>query len=135
MRTLGRVFGRTVALLLVAGVFLGAAAASATAGVEHYCAGDWPAKWACSGSTGHNNQTIYVEIVTNHTGCADIASYPYGGGSWYNPDLNYWDDWACTAGSGTNGGYAAVSGGTVYGGIRNPNASTTDHVSDAHVSW
>jgi hypothetical protein len=135
MRSVGRVCRRALGLLLVSGVFFGIASGNAVAGVQHYCAGDWPAKWACSGSQGFTNNTIYVEIVTNHTGCADIAWAPYGGGSWYNPPLSYWYDWACTAGSGTNGGYASVSGGTAYGGIRNPNTSTTDHVYDAHVSW
>lgn len=106
-------------------------APSAFAGTDHYCQGNLPAGWSCAGGNAHTGR-LYVEIITNHTGCAALA-FGYGG---YNsrPLADNTLLVACTSGRGTNGG---TRQGTTpaHGAVFNPNSRTTDYIYDAHISY
>ena len=113
------------------GLLLCVLVAAAVAGTTHYCSGNLSAGWSCADGNAHSGG-LYVEITTDHTGCAALA-YGYGG---YNgsPTSDNTQFVACTNGSGTNGGtrIGVVNG---HGAVANPNAMTTDSVSDAHITW
>lgn len=125
-RTMG-IVGAVVASLALLASATGAIAS------EHYCVGNLQAKWACAHGNAHTVDKAYVEIITNHTGCAGLGT-GFGG---YKPPVVYAEDFtsvACTNGSGTSGG-TRISINGAHGAVYNPNSSTTDYVYDAHISW
>jgi hypothetical protein len=127
---------RRLALAVAAGLCAcGIWAGSANAAVEHYCQGaSLLAGWLCSGSQPHQG-TASVWVTSNHTACATVALGIYAGGTTGSPNGAYFSVVACTNGSGTYGGSVGLGSGTnYYGGVWNPNQSTTDNISDAHIS-
>lgn len=115
--------------LVVAGALAAVAPSLAAAGTEHYCAGGLSAGWRCASGNAHSVNSMYVEVVTDHTACAAVG-WGFGG---YSPSGSV-SLVACTSGSGTMGGWRnAVSDG--HGAVYNPNGSTTDYIYDAHASW
>jgi hypothetical protein len=110
-----------------------ALAAPATAGVEHYCEGaDLPAGWSCASTNAHTG-AVYVDIQTNHTGCAGVA-LGYGG---YNsaPTGDNTLAEACTNGAGTNGACVSTGSNGTHGAVMNFNSSTADFISEAHMTF
>lgn len=128
-----RAVHRAGGLLLATAALFAVFVAPASAGTDHYCEGaTLPAGWSCSGARAHTG-LVYVDITTNHTGCAGAAS-GYGG---YNPvpsiGLNTFIV-ACTSGSGTNGGYAEFRT-PLHGAVYNPNQRTGDYIYQAHITF
>lgn len=118
---------RFAGLAAVAVVVLMAMCGTASATSEHYCTGTIRYDAYCGGN--FHNGIYYVEVITDHTACAGFAQIT----GYYYPPLGGFADKACTTGSGSAGtGFAATD---TRGGVRNPNFSTYDNISDAHSSY
>jgi hypothetical protein len=134
MNGIGTMCRRLLPLLAVAGVMSLGTASSAQATTAHYCEGaTLPAQWVCAGAMGCCHP--YVQIHTDHTGCAGWG-VGYGGYSSNPTDYYYTTAIACTDGAGAAGGSFYNDGGVWYhGAVKNRNQSTGDYISEAHMTW
>jgi hypothetical protein len=125
---------RFMLLLCLGCAGLAVAATPAVAGTDHFCAGNYVGAGDACADGGTHSGAFYVEVTVDHTGC---AAFNNGHGGIYTANNGTTDTWAfaCTVGSGTNGGNTPGWVGSVHGTMLNPNGSTTDYIYDAHVSW
>jgi hypothetical protein len=98
--------------------------------VTHFCAGNTVAAlWACADGGTHTGNN-YIEVTVNHTSCAAFNS---GHGGIYFPPGTSTYSVACTAGSGTNGGY--TNGANPIHGTFWVTGGVDTYLYDAHISW
>jgi hypothetical protein len=103
---------------------------------EHYCEGIYLQPQFVCGSANAHSGDMYVDIQTDHTGCAAVGQ---GYGPSQRPAQGYFTVViACTSGSGTSGGVFHNSGGPsgnlFHGAVYDPNQTTANYIYEAHLS-